>query len=179
MIKKVLDFSKDFILENVKNRNTSCDMTLGNGYDSLFLAKYFNKVYSFDIQEIAIESSKKLLKDFNNVEYILSSHENILDYVNNIDCAIFNLGYLPKGDKNLTTKKESTIKALEKAISILNLNGVIVIVCYPGHNEGLIEAIEVGKFIKNLDQKNFDCIKYEFVNEINNPPFMYGIKKIR
>ncbi|MDU4447705.1 MAG: class I SAM-dependent methyltransferase, partial [Anaerococcus vaginalis] len=32
--------------------------------------------------------------------------------------------------------------------------------------------------LKNLDQKTFQVIKYNFYNQINNPPFLISIRKV-
>ena len=53
-----------------------------------------------------------------------------------IDAAIFNLGYLPKGDKSVVTKPQTTIAAIEDIFQILSKEGIIVLVIYHGHPEG-------------------------------------------
>ena len=86
-----------------------------------------------------------------NIKLILDRHENFKQYISeNIDGAIFNLGYLPGGDKNITTKTNSTLKCLEDALECLNVHGVVVVVIYVGHHEGAIE----GKGIFEFSKKN-------------------------
>ena len=79
------------------------DMTFGNGNDSYKMLS-INKsiqVYGFDIQKICIDNAKKT----NNLKVINDSHLNFEKYTNEkIDFAVFNLGYLPGGDKNITTE---------------------------------------------------------------------------
>lgn len=48
----------------------------------------------------------------------------------------FNLGYLPGGDKTLTTQSDTTLKALEAAKGILMDGGLISLVVYVGHPGG-------------------------------------------
>lgn len=50
-------------------------------------------------------------------------------------------------------------------------------VFYPGHKSGLEEANIIGEYLKDLNQKEFDVLKYEFINQVNNPPFLIAIKK--
>ena len=49
---------------------------MGNGHDTLFLSKVAKQVYSFDIQQEALNNTKKLIEDTDNVNLILASHEN-------------------------------------------------------------------------------------------------------
>lgn len=48
----------------------------------------------------------------------------------------FNLGYLPGGDKNLITKVDTTLQALQAASNVLQPGGLISIVAYVGHPGG-------------------------------------------
>ena len=84
------------------------DLTCGNGYDTLFLSNLAGKkgfVTAFDIQETAIERTKKLLQEesnFNNYKVIHNGHEHIDKYLTEkIDAAIYNLGYLPNFNKDI------------------------------------------------------------------------------
>ena len=56
----------DLIINNRLDKNSICvDATLGNGFDTLKLSKLLNntgKIYSFDIQKVAIENSISLFK---------------------------------------------------------------------------------------------------------------------
>ena len=175
---KVLDFAKKLIMNKSGSFDIAVDATCGRGNDTLFLAELFSKVYAFDIQEDAITSTKDKTKDKSNVEVILDSHENICTYVTEgIDAVMYNLGYLPNGDKLKTTKHESTLKSIEASLSKLNVDGIITIICYPGHEEGKVESIEIEKYLRELNQKEYDVIKYDFINQINNPPYLLAIRK--
>lgn len=174
---KCKDFERNIIINNVKQKKVAVDATCGNGFDTLFLAKYFDEVYAFDIQEKAINNTKEICKDFKNIHYILDSHENINKYVTTVDCVVFNLGYLPKGDKSLTTKEESTLSAVIKGLNLLTDHGVITIMVYEGHEEGFKEAKRLKEELPKINQKEYDVVKYEFVNQINYPPYLYIIQK--
>ena len=176
---KVLNFSHKVLEKVITKEDITIDMTLGAGNDSKFLANISKKVYSFDIQEKAIEIAKGNLKEFNNIEYILDGHENVLKYVpTKVKGIIFNLGYLPTGDKNITTMTKTTISAIKDSLTLLLKKGVMAICLYPGHPEGKKESIEVLEFVKGLNQKEFEVLKYEFINQVNEPPFLICIEKI-
>ncbi|HOD61626.1 MAG TPA: class I SAM-dependent methyltransferase, partial [Bacilli bacterium] len=84
-----------------------------------------------------------------------------------------------KGSKQICTTAKTTLIALKKAIRLLDVGGICVLVFYPGHREGKIEAQEVGEYLKTLDQKEFDIIKYEFINQINMPPFLIALERLK
>lgn len=163
------------IIQQHKSINLAVDMTIGRGNDTLFLAKNAKNVIGFDIQQEAIDLTNELLSNnaVTNVKLINDSHENILKYVTDpVDVAIYNLGYLPKGNKDIKTEKTSTINSLKSLISILNTPGLIVIVVYP-HNPGEIKAVE--DFVSNLSN-SFDSLKYQVLNK-QNCPFIISIEK--
>lgn len=184
LFKRNVEVIKDMLNEVIKEGDIVVDATMGNGNDTLILSnlvKNNGKVYSFDIQKDAIISTKKLLQDesnYNNYKLILDSHENLEKYINQkVKCVTYNLGYLPNGDESIVTKKDTTIKSLNKAISILEKGGIVTILSYYGHKYGIEEMKEVDEFVKNLNYKQFDVIKLQNYNRLNSPPIMYIIKK--
>jgi methylase of polypeptide subunit release factors len=156
------------------------DCTCGNGHDTLWLAKRCRKVYSFDIQKSAIDSAAMLLKDNNieNVELIEESHEKIKEYVEgNPSVIVFNLGFLPGGDKTITTKRESSLAAIKEALDILAVGGVLSITMYPGHEEGKIEQEEILQWAKELGSKEYHCVFANMLNQSNRAPQVLWITK--
>ena len=183
-IVNTLKIANDIMDKHVKIGDTVLDCTVGNGNDTLRLAKLVGgrgKVYGFDIQKIALDITSKNLtceKLDNRVELIRDSHENIDLYINDkLDFIIYNLGYLPKGDKSIKTKSSTTLISLEKSLELLNDNGLILITSYIGHEGGLDEKQEVEDMLSKLDQKYFNVIKYKFINQKNHPPILYGVEK--
>lgn len=89
------------------------DMTAGNGHDTLTLCQLVKQVYSIDIQPIAINNSKILCQNYQNIEYIIDDHQFIDKYVNiPINGTIYNLGYLPKYDHTIKTNSLTTVNSL-------------------------------------------------------------------
>jgi hypothetical protein len=152
------------------------DATLGNGHDTDFLKAHFNKVYAFDIQHLAIE--KYSAKKTGSVELIHDSHENIGKYVSDkVDCVVFNLGFLPGGDKSITTKKHSTLIGLNSSLSILKPEGIITIALYNGHEEGKEECAASLSWAEALPKNQYGVMHHTFVNRANNPPSLLVIEK--
>ena len=108
-LERVLPFSKQLLQKVVNSGDVVIDATAGNGYDTLFLAELVGQtghVYSFDVQEEAMTSTKAKLDDENihHVTLIHDGHQHVLNYVKQpISAAIFNLGYLPGSDQSITT----------------------------------------------------------------------------
>lgn len=173
------------ILDNCINiGDIVVDATVGNGHDTEYLANKVGKqgkVYGFDVQELAINNTKDKLEKIRlleRVNLILDGHENIDKYIKeNISCAVFNLGYLPKGDHSLITKPETTILGIKKVLSILKKNGIISITMYTGHEGGIDEKNAIEEFVSSLDQKYFSVLKCDFINQKNNPPQLILIEK--
>lgn len=142
LIKKGHHLIKDYL----KKSDTILDATLGNGNDTLFIAPYVLKVISFDIQDIAIKRAKEKLKNIKNVKIIKDNHKNIANYNYTFNGAIFNLGYLPGGDKNIMTNYPDVISSLNILIKQETLR-FILITLYPKSN--LLETKKVLEFFKN------------------------------
>ena len=157
---KIVKLSHDLLASLVKKNDIIIDATLGNGYDSLFISELAKEIIAFDIQERAIINSKETLKDVLNVSYILDSHEHYQKYVKNYHGVIFNLGYLPTGDKQITTTSKTTIDTLYKMI-LDNLTRFILVVVYPRHLEGQIESRDLLEFIKYIPNYSVKLINYD------------------
>jgi len=167
-VNSVSELIHSIIKGNFTDGKVAVDSTLGNGNDTDFLSNYFEKVYSFDIQEIAIKNYS--LKEQKNVVLINDSHEFIKEYIKEyVDVFIYNLGFLPGGDKKITTICDSTIKSLKAALDILNPKGVILIAAYPGHEEGKREAEEVLNYTKSLPKNTYGVMLHSFINRENAP----------
>ena len=108
----------------------------------------------------------------------MDSHANIDQYLTQkISAAIFNLGYLPGGNKEIITKSESTTAALNKSIELLKKNGVIILVIYSGHSGGKEEKKVLLDFASELNYKKFNVLNYDFLNQPGPPPQVLAIKK--
>ena len=153
-------------------------MTVGNGNDTLFLANISKKAFGFDIQDIAIKNTQELLKENNVVNYELFnvSHDKIniilSKYKNRIKLILFNLGYLPCGNKNITTNHKTTLDAVKNSFNMLSNDGLILIVFYP-HPEGKLEAEYV---IKYLNENNMNYKIYRNTSN-EDAPYLVVISK--
>ncbi len=175
------DICRYYIDAVIGEGDRAIDATVGNGNDTLKLSNAVGesgKVYGFDIQSVAIDMAKRQGYKYNNVEFIVDSHENIDRYVTEgVKAVFFNLGYLPGGDHSIMTNSDSTVTAIKKSMSLLADSGIIVIVIYRGGDTGFVECRSVIEFLKGIDYKKFNTLLFDYINRPNNPPMVAVIEK--
>lgn len=163
------------------------DATLGNGHDSYKMAQKMGEkgeLYGFDIQKTAIENSQELLATLSDIgpkiHLIEDSHANFQKYIQKpVNFIIYNLGYLPKGDKAITTLAKSTLQSVQSGLELLTNHGKMLIAVYHGHDAGKAEKAALEEYLQTLDQTEFHVFKQQFINQRNNPPFIYLIEKAK
>lgn len=175
---------KDLMVAHIKAGDTVLDATVGNGHDTLILSNLVGpsgRVYGYDIQKVAIDLTKEFLNEnssLDNVTLINDSHEYIDQFINKkLSFIVYNLGYLPKGDKSIKTNSKSTINSIKKALNLLEPKGLLVVTVYVGHAGGPEEKGALEDLLTSLDQKLYGVLKYDFINQANNPPILYCIEK--
>jgi hypothetical protein len=187
-LERILPFARRLLEQVVGPGDIAIDATLGNGHDTAFLAQLVGEtgiVFGFDIQEEAIQSTTARLEQLGLSQRAVlyhKGHEHIhsavpKEYFGKIKGAIFNLGYLPGGDKSIVTKSQTTIAAIQQLLDMMDKEAVIVLVIYHGHEEGALERDELLQFVKNLDQQKAHVLQYQFINQVNHPPFIVAIEK--
>ena len=179
----LIDLEKYFLSSHIFPGCTAVDFTMGNGHDTLFLSRAVGengRVFAFDIQPDALKHSQELLEKENapkNYRLVLSSHDLFENYVEGgFDAGMFNLGFLPGGDKKITTKRETTLRAVERAIECLHPDGGIVIAVYPGHPEGRVEGNRIEAMLEKYDRATICMSKFEIVNSPTSP-FFFVVEK--
>ncbi|MFW5971901.1 MAG: class I SAM-dependent methyltransferase [Bacillota bacterium] len=179
-----VEFSHMLLKEYIIKGDTVVDATAGNGHDTVYLANLVGregKVWSFDIQKAAIYNTRKKLMERsleNRVELIKDGHQNLEKYINKkIKAMVFNLGYLPGGDKEITTEKNTTLAALDKGLSLLTNGGLIVLVIYTGHPGGIDELNTILCYTSELDENIYNVLKYNFINQDTSPQVLAIIKR--
>ena len=193
---KQLEMAHWMLKDIIKTNDVVVDATMGNGYDTQFLAELGANVYAFDVQEEALNATEKRLDDAGiknqifeknlsklltepSVNLVLSGHEKLSEYVKEpIKAAIFNLGYLPSADKSVITLPATTIEAMEKICVRLEKGGRMAIMIYYGHEGGDIERDAVLDFVSQLPQKDYTATIYRTLNQVNQPPFLIMIEKL-
>lgn len=175
-------FTEYYINYYISLGDVVIDATAGNGNDTLKLCNAVGKngkVYAFDIQKSALNSTKKLLDDNGlNALLIHDSHSNLDFYIKEkVKGVIFNLGYLPGGDHTIQTKGITTTEAIEKSLNILDDDGFICITVYYGKNSGTEEKDILMEYLKHINHKKYTVLVHDFYNRPNNPPLTVVITK--
>ncbi len=175
----LLELHKRFIREHLREGDIAVDFTMGNGHDTEFLSKTVGEqghVYAFDIQRAAVESTAENLKRagcYENYTLICDSHHKVEEYVKTpIKAGMFNLGYLPGGDKRITTLRETTMPAVEAAIRLLDRDAILNIAVYPGHEEGELEGRMLCEYFATLDRRKICISQIKILNSPTSPYFM-------
>jgi hypothetical protein len=94
-----------------------------------------------------------------------------------IRAAMFNLGYLPGGDHTITTTAEDSVAALGMVLDLLAPGGIVTIIVYPGHPEGIREKEMLNAYVSSLNKKYYAVMNGHFQKETSNPPGLIVIQK--
>lgn len=174
----LLELHKQFIMTHLKEGDLAVDYTMGNGHDTEFLSKAVGengRVYAFDIQPSAIESTRKNLLSAacpQNYTLICDSHHNVKNYVNEpVKAGMFNLGWLPGGDKSITTMRKTTMPAIEAAIELMDKDAILNVAVYPGHPEGDAEGKMIEEYLSGLSRFKICATKVKITNSPTSPYF--------
>ena len=157
--RNITTLAHEWAAERLRAGDLAIDATCGNGHDTLFLAKSVGengRVAAFDIQPEAIESARKRIEKsgLENVDFFLLGHEKMLSvlgekWLGNVSAVFFNLGYLPRSDKSITTHGDTTLRALEAARKMLAHGGIISIAVYTKHLGGFEESARIRDFAEH------------------------------
>jgi hypothetical protein len=88
-----------------------------------------------------------------------------------IKAGMFNLGWLPGGDKTITTMRETTMPAVEAAIELLDKDAILNIAVYPGHPEGDLEGKMLEEYFEGLSRFKVCVTKVKIINSATSPYF--------
>lgn len=208
LIQRTTEFALYIARAYAKPGDTLIDATCGGGHDTLALAGMQpGKLYAFDIQPEAIDRTRRLLEESGYMEALAdgtitlccAGHEQMGAYLRGqtdadagshadanpqTDPAIaslilFNLGYLPGGDKTVTTRTETTLAAVQGALPLLKKNGLICITMYSGHAEGAKEKRALLAFAEGLDSKHWHVSYISMPNQKHDPPEILLISRKR
>ena len=182
---QITEYCHELIRQYAPGFACCVDATMGNGNDTQFLSRMAGetgRVFAFDIQEAALENTKKRLEESGcgaNTRLILDSHENMGAYVSEeADVIVSNFGYLPGGDHKLATCPETSIPAMEAGLGLLKKGGLMCLCIYSGGDSGHREREAVLTFLKTLDPKKYLVIIHEFFNRPNDPPLPVTIHRL-
>jgi methylase of polypeptide subunit release factors len=156
---KLTRVAADWIVAAIGEGAVAIDATVGNGYDTLFLAHAVGpsgQVIGFDVQKAALKNASELLRFtgmIDRVRLVLGCHSGIEDYLRNgrpVQIGMFNLGYLPRGDRSIVTRAATTLAAIDGLLRRLSVGGRITILSYRGQFSEPEEYEEVKRYLESV-----------------------------
>jgi hypothetical protein len=185
-LRGAVHLSHFFLGERVEPGSRVVDATCGNGRDTLFLARLVGpsgKVWAFDLQEKALANTRALLDKAGclaQTELVAAGHEHLAEFVGEpLKAALFNLGYLPGGDRSFVTRPENTLVALNHAEHLLLRGGIITACVYTGHPGGIEEGEAVEKWASCLAPATFNVWISRQLNRPSSAPYVVLVEKNR
>lgn len=180
-----LDLAHTYWAQSVQIGDTVIDATCGNGQDTLKLCQLTlsidkGKVYTIDIQEQALKSAYQFITLhldptlINRVQFQQGCHSTFPSEIslNSVKLIVYNLGYLPGGDKTKTTEIGTTLKSLRQAQDLLQPGGIISMTCYSGHTEGAKEQEGILEYASQLAPKDWSCCQHKWLNRQQAPSLL-------
>lgn len=180
-----LDLSHSYWTKLLQPHDLVIDATCGNGKDTLILASLVpdGQVIGIDIQATAIQKTLALLQanlpNINFIQLLQQSHQSFPSWIlpQSVALIVYNLGYLPGGNKNLTTRKDDTLTSLEAAIQLIKEGGAISLTCYPGHTEGEEELLALLDWCASLSPKEWSICHHTWINRQKAPSLLFIQRK--
>ena len=176
--------ASDALRQVVQPGDTVVDATLGNGHDTCMLADLVGRdgrVIGFDIQPEAVARTAEALRKAGlaeRCELHAVGHQQMADYVTGpIRAAVFNLGWLPGGDKSVTTRWETTHAAIATALTLLLPGGICTVCAYPGHAAGDEERQALMDWLASLRPQVYNVLHHRFLNAGPGAPECFIIQK--
>ena len=175
------------LAEVLRAGDVAIDATIGNGHDLLFLCRLVGTsgmVHGFDLQEDALASSKRRLKEAGMLDRCTlyhAGHENMAVILppetrRRTQAITFNLGFLPGSDKSIVTRPSTTIAGLKASAEWLAPNGLLTVTTYRGHPGGREEAQAVEDHFSALSTQDYE-ISTETTGVDANSPLAFLVRK--
>ncbi len=166
-------------------RAIAIDATAGNGHDTAFLAERVKQVFAFDIQAQAIANTRQRLEQANLLEKVClfqQGHQTMAEVIpgrlhGQVRVIMFNLGYLPGADKQLITRQQTTLAALNAAVGLLQKHGIITLLVYPGHPGGQEEHLAIKKWLLKWPESEITVKTIQACNPRPDSPVLYILQK--
>jgi 16S rRNA C1402 N4-methylase RsmH len=142
------------------------------------------KVLAIDIQSEAIQTTAARVRELllsERVSVHQESHaklgERLTGCEGTVAAVMFNLGYLPGGDKAVITEPGSTLQALKAAVKILRPQGVVTVIAYRGHDGGQDEAEAVAEVAEEQRGLGYEVEVIESDPSNQHSPVMTVIRR--
>lgn len=181
----IVSFAHDLLRRALQPGDCAIDATAGNGHDTCLLAGLVGEaghVFAFDVQPQALDASRERLQQgglLRQVRLIHAGHETVAQHVDMpVQAAIFNLGWLPGSNKQVTTRPATTLAALDAVLQLLQPHGLMVLVIYQAHAGAAEERDAVEAWARELPATTTRVARYQLANVPRQPPYVLAVEKL-
>lgn len=184
VLRNARHLAADYMIRTIRSGDVVVDATMGNGKDTLFLCELVGAnghVYAFDVQPEAVERTRERVKEAGfepRTTLLLAGHETMAEHIREpVQAVMFNLGWLPGAEHIVTTRTETTLKAVGAALELIAPGGIVTVCVYPGHEEGMRELEALKEYVSGLNVRTFNALYHGFVNASSQTPQLFLIQK--
>jgi glycine/D-amino acid oxidase-like deaminating enzyme len=184
-VPRLTEQAHEIIRSTIEPGETVIDATAGNGHDTCFLARLVGtqgSVFAFDVQADAIHrTADRLVKEtLTNATVLQRDHAEMKQAIpeqhhGRIAAVMFNLGYLPGGDRSIITESHSSLAAIRTSLSLIRPGGVVTVLAYPGHSGGNDETESVQRLIEELPAAEFETSVRRSATASETAPLLFVI----
>ncbi|MBB65254.1 MAG: 16S rRNA (cytosine(1402)-N(4))-methyltransferase [Waddliaceae bacterium] len=177
-----IDLAHSYWKSIVREGDMLIDATCGNGHDALVLARLNERgrLLLIDKQKAALESTQHRLASeldphrLHTIEFKNTCHSKVTNFLSGdlVRLLVFNLGYLPGGDKSITTEANSTLHSIQAMLEHIAPGGAISVTCYPGHDAGAKEEEALLDFVSSLDKQEWSACHHRWLNRTRAPSLL-------
>ena len=173
-----LGLTHQFMAAHIKEGAFCIDATAGRGRDTAFLCRLVGesgRVLAMDIQPQAVASTEALLRQEGLEErarVVLACHSRLEEYAapDTVDGIMFNFGWLPGGDHTAFSQPDTSLAALDAALTRLRVGGVMTLCIYHGRDNGTAERDAILAWLPTVDNRRYTVIRGDFVNRTGDVP---------
>ena len=184
VLRNARHLAADYMIRTIREGDTVVDATMGNGKDTLFLCSLVGEtghVHAFDVQREAVERTRERVREAGfepRATLLLAGHETMAEHVKGpVQAVMFNLGWLPGAEHVVTTKTDTTLKAVSAALELIAPGGIVTICVYPGHEEGTRELEALKAYAAGLSVRTFNVLYHSFANASSQTPRLFLIQR--
>ena len=87
-----------------------------------------------------------------------------------VDCVVFNFGRLPGGDPRIMTRADSSVAAVQAALTLLKPGGVMALAIYYGGANGYDERDALLEALRGVDERACSVLCCDWRNRGGDPP---------
>lgn len=182
------DIARRQVEHRLRPGDIAIDATAGNGHDTTWLCQAVGqngRVFAFDIQEEAIANTAEKLGELGlsgRATLFQQSHDTMATALppashGAVSAIVFNLGYLPGGDRSIITQATTTLAAFNVGLGLLKPAGILCAVLYPAHPGGEREVRRILEWSKGLSPHRYQTEIIEHPTRNPASPFIITVVK--